>query len=298
MDRLWDVLARAAPVVAAVAAVAGAVFVYVAVTRDDTDEPEPSTRLADAATVLERAPVNRSDAATRPRQLSVADSTREPSVEAPPVETNPIQGFVQATMEPLTEFAESLSPQQQATLILLCLTIVIVYIIAVILNAIGVEPLGTLAPVGWAAAGSLATFALASGALPTAGPRGERAPMVHGAGNARSGALRGFSAVKGISEGDAAERFEIRNDEQAVRRTDSVPTFAPPSAEAVADGNALQPALSAGAAVASESASAALSSTSTDTVPSTPSTILEELHEYIRAVDAFQVRLPFEAGFK
>ncbi len=53
---------------------------------------------------------------------------------------------------------------------------------AVVLNAIGVEPVGFLAPVGWAAVGSLATFAAASGSIGQFGHAGAHGVRAEGTG--------------------------------------------------------------------------------------------------------------------
>ena len=156
MDRLWGLLTATNVVIAV--GIAG--VVYFLASGEDEAEAAPVVP-ATLENPPPPAPVAAPLVAAPHAPPIIPTDALEDEVEeiAPP---HPIRQALVAVVEPVESFVESLSPQQQAMLVLLCLVVIAVYVIVTLLQAIGVPPVPLLAPVGWAAAGSLATFAISS----------------------------------------------------------------------------------------------------------------------------------------
>lgn len=156
MDRLWGLLTATNVVIAV--GIAG--VVYFLASGEDEAEATPAAPAA-PENPPPAAPVAAPQVAAPPAAPIVPTDALEDEVEeiAPP---HPIRQALVAVVEPVESFVESLSPQQQAMLVLLCLVVIAVYVIVTLLQALGVPPVPLLAPVGWAAAGSLTTFAISS----------------------------------------------------------------------------------------------------------------------------------------
>lgn len=169
MDRLWSMFS--ATNIAITVGIAGVVlFLAFGDDEGEPDAPAPATptpaTLAAIRTAGQRTqPGIHAGVLTAPAHAEVEEPLEE---LAPP--PHPVRAALTAVVEPVERFAESLSPQQQAMLVLLCLVVVTVYVVVTLLQAVGVPPTPLLAPVGWAAAGSLATFAISGGG----GAAGER----------------------------------------------------------------------------------------------------------------------------
>ena len=296
MDRLWGVFSTTGLVLVA-GIVVGTIY-YLASSDDNEPEqfaaraPTPPTQQPSLTNPPPQADTGVQVANPPTRTDGLTEVARSEEEDVPSLPLHPVRAAYDAIAEPIAGFAETLTPPQHAALLLLCLVIIIVYVLSALLQAFGVPPTPVLAPFGWAAAGSLATYAVSVGAVGTGRRR------VHG------------RADPGGAASVNRKQLVERDGDNERRDSAGFPGSATASQSNVASGvvnnhvlGAVPSTRSAALSVPGESALPAhpspLVSGTGEGVPSSVTQVgtTEALHAYIRSIEALDAEEVSESAY-